>query len=61
MGDVGLGDGTSGYGLFEEPAEDEAAAARGAAVEPKGELLQIGLEVVGGDRALVRAEDPPLD
>lgn len=31
-----------------EKAEDEASAARGASVEPDGELFQIGLEVVGG-------------
>ena len=52
MGDVGLGHGPGGDGLFEESAEDETATTRGAAVEPEGELLEVGLEGVGGDGAL---------
>lgn len=47
-------------GLFEQPTEYEAAAGRRAAVEPESELLQVRLEVVGCDRALVSAEDPAL-
>ncbi len=55
MGDVRFSHGRGDNGLFQESAEHEAAATRGAPVEPKGELLQVGLEVVGGDRAPVRA------
>src|SRR5680860_268538 len=46
--------------LVEQPTEYEAAAGRGAAVESESELLQVCLQVVGCDRALVSAEDPAL-
>ena len=61
MGDVGLGHRFGGDGLFEESAEDEAATARGPAVETEGKLLQIRLQVIGSDRALVGAENPSLE
>lgn len=58
MGDGHLRDGIGDDRLLEEPTEDQPAAARGPAVEPEGELLQVGLKVTGIDRALVGAEDP---
>ena len=60
MSDVGLGYGAGDDGLFDKPSEDEAAAVRAAAIKPESELLQVGLEVDGCHRALVRAEDPPF-
>jgi hypothetical protein len=47
--------------LFEKPAEYEAATAGGPAVEAEGELLQVGLQVIWSDGALVCAENPPLE
>ena len=60
VGDIGLGNRPGGNSLFQEPAEKEPAAAGGAPVEPEGELLQVGLQVGGQDRALMGTEDPPL-
>ncbi len=56
MGEVRFSHGRGDNGLFQESAEHKAAATRGAPVEPKRELLQVGLEMVGGDR--IRALSP---
>jgi len=51
MSDIGLGDGEGDHGLLEQSVKDESAVAGVAPIEPEGELLQIGLEVGGVDRA----------
>ena len=58
---MGFGNRPGDDGLFQEPTEDEAATARGTAVEPENKLFQVGLHVGRGDRALVRPQDPPLE
>ena len=45
-------------GEFEDSVEEQASAARAAAVETEDELVEILIEVIGLDRALVRAEQP---
>ena len=40
-----------GDGAFEEAVEQQAAMARSAAVEAEGELVQVVVELVVGDRA----------
>ena len=61
VGDGGLREGGSDDCLLKESTEDQPARTRSAAVEPEGELFQVGLQVAGIDRALVGAEDPPLE
>jgi hypothetical protein len=43
-------------GEFEQAEEDHAAATRAAAVEPEGELVEVGGQVSLVDRALVSAQ-----
>lgn len=50
-----------GHGELEDPIEDHAAAGRVAAVEPEGELVEVVGQVRGIGRALVGAQQPPLD
>jgi len=61
MCEVGLRYGSGDDSLFEESAKNEAATARGASVESEYELFQIGLQVGGGDRALMGAQNPPFE
>ena len=60
MGDIGLSDGGGNYRLLEQTTEDQSATARGAAIKPERKL-QVGLQMLRGDRALVGAEDPALE
>ena len=60
VGNIDLGNRPGDNSLFQEPAEKEPAAPGGPPVEPEGELLQVGLQVGGKDRALMGTEDPPL-
>ena len=48
-------------GELEHPVEHHPAAAGAAAVEAAHELIQVAGQVRGVDRALVRAQQPPLD
>ena len=48
-------------GELEHPVEHHPAAAGAAAVEAEHELIQVAGQVGGVDRALVRAQQPPLD
>ena len=48
-------------GELEHPVEHHPAAAGAAAVEAEHELIQVAGQVRGVDRALVRAQQPPLD
>ena len=47
-------------GQLQDPVEHHAAAGRAAAVEPEDELVEIGGQVRGVNRALVGAQQPPL-
>ena len=49
------------HGLFEQAVEEQAAASRGAAVEAERELVEVGVEVLGADGALVGAQEPALE
>ncbi len=60
-GDVVLGHRAGHDGLLHEPPEEQPAAARSAPVEAEGELLEVGLEVIGGHGALMGAQHPPLE
>jgi hypothetical protein len=57
---VCLGNRTGDDRLLAQPAEDQTAAARHAAVETEGEFLEVGLKMFRSDRSLVGTEDPPL-
>ncbi len=50
-----------GDGEFEHPIEHHPAAAGAAAVEAEHKLIQVAGQVRGVDRALVRAQQPPLN
>jgi len=58
--DVVVGGGWGLHGLFEEAVEQQASRSGGTAVEPEGVLVEVGVEVLAADRALVGAEQPPL-
>ena len=45
-------------GLLEESVEEEAAVTRAAAVEAEGELVEVVVELLRADGALVGAEQP---
>jgi hypothetical protein len=47
-------------GEFEQPVEDQASAARSAAVEAEDELVEVALQVCLVDRPLVGTEQPSL-
>ena len=49
------------YHLFEKSPENEPTCVWGSPIETEGELLQIGLQVLGNDGSLVGAEDPSLE
>jgi len=49
------------YGLLEESVEEEAAVTRAAAVEAEGELVEVVVELLRADGALVGAEQPALE
>src|ERR1035438_3557657 len=45
-------------GLLQQAVEQHAARGRGAPIEAEHELVEIGVEVLGLNRAMVRAQDP---
>ena len=47
--------------LLKQPIEQEAARARGAAIEAEHEFIQIGVQLLGLNRAVMRAENPAFD
>lgn len=47
--------------LLDKAAKYQPTAAGAASVKPKGELLQIGLEVSRDDRALMGAQNPTFE
>jgi len=48
------------YRLLKEPVEEHSPSTRPSAVKSEGKLVQIGLHMVGTERALVGAEQPPF-
>ena len=48
-------------GLLQQPVEEHAAAVRVPAVEAKGELVEVEVELADADPAVVRAEEPALE
>ena len=56
--EVAVADGFVANGELEDPVEDQASAAGGAAVEAEHELVEVALQVRLVDRALVGAEQP---
>jgi len=47
--------------LLEEPVEEQAAVIGAAAVEAEGELVQVVVELLRADGALVGAEQPAFE
>jgi hypothetical protein len=47
--------------LLDQPVEEEPARARFAAIEPKCEFVEIVVEVLRLDAALMRADQPSLE
>jgi len=45
---------------LDQAVEEQTAAAGAAPVEAEGELVEVVIEVLGGDAALVRSEQPAL-
>ena len=58
--DICLGNRASRDDLFQQSPEDETTTARGAPIKPKGEFLQVGLQMNVRHGALVGAKNPPL-
>ena len=48
-------------GLFEEAPKQQPPELRATPVEAKDELVEVGLEVVGGNGSLVGAQQPPFE
>jgi len=48
-------------GLLEQPVEEKSTMVRPAAVEAEGELVQVVVELLVADSALVGAQQPPLE
>ena len=54
------GGGSGAHRFFEQSEEEQAAVPGVAAVDAEGELVEVGLQVFGGDAALVRVGEPAL-
>ncbi len=59
--EVSVGSGISVSRLLEKPVEEQPAGARGASVEAEGELVEVVVEVLGTDCALMGSQQPPLE
>jgi hypothetical protein len=55
-----VGQGLNPDGVFEQSPEEQASASRAPAVESKGELIEVVIELLGADRPLVRSQQPAL-
>lgn len=49
------------HGALQEPKEQQPAGTSVTAVEPEGDLVQVGLQVPGGDPGLVGTGQPALE
>jgi hypothetical protein len=47
--------------LLREPEEEQPTVARPAAIEAKGELIQVVVEMLEAHRPLMRAQQPALE
>ena len=59
--EVSVADGPVADGELEDPVEHQAAAAGSATVEAEHELVEVAGQMGGVHRALVGAQQPPLD
>jgi hypothetical protein len=59
-GRSGVGNWFNVYRVLHQPEEQLASAARAAAVESKGELIQVVIEVFVADGPLMGSYEPPL-
>ena len=59
--DRGVGLGRVVDGVLEEAVEEQADVAGAAAVEAERELVEVGVELVGLDGALVGAQQPSFE
>ena len=48
-------------GLFHEPQKEQTAASGVAAIEAKGEFVEIGIQILRGDRPLMGAQQPAFE
>jgi hypothetical protein len=46
--------------LLKKPVEDHSSGARSSAIKAEGEFIQVGLQVVGANRPLMGAHQPPF-
>lgn len=46
--------------LLKKPVEEHSPGARSSAVKAEGEFIQVGLQVVGANRPLMGAHQPPF-
>jgi hypothetical protein len=60
LDDPGPGDWFNVYRVLHQPEEQLASASRAAAVESKGELVEVVIEVYVADRPLMASYQPPL-
>ena len=47
--------------MFQEPQKEQPSASGVAAIEAEGEFVEIGIQILCGDRALMGAEQPALE
>ena len=47
--------------MFHEPQKEQTAASGVAAIEAEGEFVEIGIQILCGDRALMGAEQPAFE
>ena len=60
LDDPGVGNWFNVYRVLHQPEEQLASAARAAAVESKGELIQVVIEVFVADCPLMGSDEPAL-
>ena len=48
------------HGLLHEAVEQQTARTGSAAIKPEGELVEVEVQMLGGDGALMRAQEPAL-
>ena len=56
--ETAVGDRVGQDRLLQQPVEQQPAAARAASVKAEGELVEVGVEMLGADSALVGAQQP---
>jgi hypothetical protein len=56
-----IGSGFDLDGLLDEAIEEEASSTRRPSFEAEGELIEVIVQVLLADRAVVRSQPPPLE